>query len=75
MVLLPPFLGPNQGSPGQGGSLASIHSPEEQEQAVSVCKSMRTDANTGATVAGDQATHGGYGCWIGFEDSAQDGGL
>ena len=59
----------------QGGSLASIHSPEEQAQAVSVCQSMRTDATTGATVAGDQATHGGYGCWIGFEDSASDGGF
>ena len=59
----------------QGGSLASIHSPEEQEQAVSVCMSMRTDATTGATANGDQATHGGYGCWIGFEDSASDGGF
>jgi|EP01046_Picozoa_sp_COSAG06_P003293 hypothetical protein len=59
----------------QGGSLASIHSPEEQAQAVSVCSSVRTDATTGATVNGDQATHGGYGCWIGFEDSASDGGF
>jgi hypothetical protein len=59
----------------QGGSLASIHSPEEQAMAVSVCSSVRTDANTGATVNGDQATHGGYGCWIGFEDSASDGGF
>ena len=40
-----------------------------------VCSSVRTDAATGATVNGDQATHGGYGCWIGFEDSASDGGF
>ena len=59
----------------QGGSLASIHSPEEQDQAVEVCSSVRTDATTGATINGDQATHGGYGCWIGFEDSASDGGF
>jgi hypothetical protein len=60
---------------GQGGSLASIHSPEEQAQAVSVCSSLRTDGATGATINGDRATHGGYGCWIGFEDSASDGGF
>ena len=59
----------------QGGSLASVHSAQEQDQVVSVCQSMRTDATTGATVAGDQATHGGYGCWIGFEDSGSDGGF
>lgn len=56
-------------------ALASIHSWDEQQQVVSACLSMVTDTSTGATVNGDQAAHGGYGCWIGFEDSASEGGF
>jgi hypothetical protein len=50
----------------QGGSLASIHSYEEQLQANSACSAVTADAT---------ATGGGYGCWIGFEDSAAQGGF
>ena len=58
-------------------SLASIHSYAEQQQAVSVCASMRTgdEGEGAATVAGDTAAGGGYGCWIGFEDSSSEGGF
>ena len=43
-------------------TLASIHSAAEQRQAAAVCQTMDP---------GD----GGYGCWIGMEDSAQEGGF
>jgi hypothetical protein len=56
-------------------ALASIHTWEEQQQVVSACLSMVSDQATGATVNGDQAAYGGYGCWIGFEDSAAEGGF
>jgi len=46
------------------GSLASIHSWNEQQAAMSACLSvMPPDADVG------------YGCWIGFEDSATEGGF
>ena len=56
-------------------ALASIHSWEEQQQVISACLSMVSDPSTGETVHGDQAAYGGYGCWIGFEDSASEGGF
>ena len=53
-------------------ALASIHSHEEQEQAVAACASF---ANADGSTVSDQASNGGYGCWIGFEDSAAEGGF
>jgi hypothetical protein len=48
-------------------ALASIHSIEEQQLAAAACSSMNG--------VSDQAANGGYGCWIGFEDSAAEGGF
>ena len=53
-------------------ALASIHSIEEQRQAALACSSF---ANADGTTVSDQAANGGYGCWIGFEDSATEGGF
>ena len=54
-------------------ALASIHTWEEQQQANAACGAMVADSS-GRTVS-EQASNGGYGCWIGFEDSAQQGGF
>ena len=53
-------------------ALASIHSIAEQRQAALACSSF---ANADGTTVSDQASNGGYGCWIGFEDSAAEGGF
>ena len=53
-------------------ALASIHSIEEQRQAAAACASF---ANEDGSTVSDQASNGGYGCWIGFEDSAAEGGF
>ena len=57
---------------GQGGSLASIHSWAEQQQAVSACAA--TGKADGSTLS-DQASGAGYGCWIGFQDIGDQGGF
>jgi putative hemolysin len=59
----------------QGGSLASIHSYEEQQQAVEVCMAMRTGTGADLSTASGDASNGGYGCWIGFQDIGDKGGF
>ena len=56
-----PFAQADQYCRTNAQTLASIHSAAEQQQAAAVCQSMDPGES--------------YGCWIGFEDSAQDGGL
>ena len=52
-------------------SLASIHSWQEQQQAKDVCRT----ADHHACGPADDWNRGACGCWIGLEDSAQEGGF
>jgi hypothetical protein len=58
-------------------SLASIHSYEEQQQAVAACEAY-ADATETASAGYMNAGHGDnlkYGCWIGFQDLGGEGGF